>query len=84
MSIYIVYNKTCIAEDLIDLFYEEIIYKYSIPKGIVLDRGSIFTSTVGGRSLGLYIRLISCVCSEVEGVFDQRSDLAGITREEVW
>jgi hypothetical protein len=45
MSIYIIYNKTCIAEDLIDLFYEEIIYKYGIPKGIVLDRDSIFTST---------------------------------------
>jgi hypothetical protein len=45
MSIYIAYNKTCIAEDLIDLFYEEIIYKYGIPKDIVLDRGSIFTST---------------------------------------
>jgi hypothetical protein len=44
MSIYIVYNKTCIVEDLIDLFYEEIICKYSIPKGIVLDRGSVFTS----------------------------------------
>jgi hypothetical protein len=40
--------------------------------------------SVGGRSLGLYIRLISCVCLEVEGVFDQRSDLVGITREEVW
>jgi hypothetical protein len=45
ISIYITYNKTCIAEDLIDLFYEEVIYKYGIPKGIVLDRGSIFTST---------------------------------------
>jgi hypothetical protein len=45
MSIYIVCNKTYTAEDLIDLFYEEIIYKYGIPKGIVLDRGSIFTST---------------------------------------
>jgi hypothetical protein len=44
MSIYIVYNKTYIVEDLIDLFYEEIIYKYGIPKGIVLDRSSIFTS----------------------------------------
>jgi hypothetical protein len=44
MSIYIAYNKTCIVEDLTDLFYEEIIYKYGIPKGIVSDRGSIFTS----------------------------------------
>jgi hypothetical protein len=42
------------------------------------------TNYVGGRSLGLYIRLISCVCSEVEGVFDQRSNSVGITREEVW
>jgi hypothetical protein len=38
---------------------------------------------IHNRSLGLYIRLISCVCLEAEGVFDQRSDLAGITREEV-
>jgi hypothetical protein len=28
------------------------------------------TNYIGGRSLGLYIRLISYVCSEVEGVFD--------------
>jgi hypothetical protein len=44
MSIYITYNKTCTAEDLVDLFYEEVICKYGIPKGIVLDRGSVFTS----------------------------------------
>jgi penicillin V acylase-like amidase (Ntn superfamily) len=44
MSIYIAYNKTCTAEDLADLFYEEVICKYSIPKGIVSDRGSVFTS----------------------------------------
>jgi hypothetical protein len=44
ISIYIAYNKIYIVEDLTDLFYEEVIYKYSIPKGIMLDRGSIFTS----------------------------------------
>jgi hypothetical protein len=44
MSIYIACNKTCIAENLADLFFEEIICKYSIPNRIVLDRGSIFTS----------------------------------------
>jgi hypothetical protein len=27
-------------------------------------------SSIGGRFLGLYIRLISYVCLEVEGVFD--------------
>jgi hypothetical protein len=44
ISIYIAYNKTYITEDLINLFYKEIIYKYGIPKGIVLDRSSVFTS----------------------------------------
>jgi transposase InsO family protein len=44
MSIYIACNKTCTAEDLADLFHEEIICKYGIPKGIVSDRGSVFTS----------------------------------------
>jgi hypothetical protein len=44
-AIYILCNKTCTAEDLADIFYEEIICKYSVPQGIVSDRGSVFTST---------------------------------------
>jgi penicillin V acylase-like amidase (Ntn superfamily) len=44
-AIYIPYNKTYTIEDLTNIFYKEIICKYSVPKGIVLDRGSVFTST---------------------------------------
>jgi hypothetical protein len=44
MSIYIAFNKIYIVENLMDLFYKEIICKYGIPNGIVLDRGSVFTS----------------------------------------
>jgi hypothetical protein len=40
IAIYIPYNKTCTIEELADIFYEEIIYKYRVPQGIVLDRGS--------------------------------------------
>ena len=41
---YIVYNKIYIAEKLVALFYDEIICRYSIPNGIVSDRGSVFIS----------------------------------------
>jgi transposase InsO family protein len=44
MAIYIPCNKTCTAEELADIFYEEIICKYGVPQGIVSDRGSVFTS----------------------------------------
>jgi uncharacterized membrane protein len=42
---YIPYNKTYTSVQLTDLFIKEIVCKYSMLKGIVLDRGSIFTST---------------------------------------
>jgi hypothetical protein len=41
---YIPCNKTCTAEELATLFYTEIVCRYGIPKGIVSDRGSVFTS----------------------------------------
>jgi len=44
MARYIPCNKTCTAEQLASLFHEEIICRYGVPKGIVSDRGSVFTS----------------------------------------
>jgi hypothetical protein len=41
---YIPYNKTCTSVQLTDLFIKEIVYKYGMLKGIMSDRGSIFTS----------------------------------------
>lgn len=44
MARYIPCNKTCTAERLASLFYDEIICRYGVPNGIVSDRGSVFTS----------------------------------------
>ena len=44
MSRYIPCKKTCTAEKLVTLFYEEVICRYGVPNGIVSDRGSVFTS----------------------------------------
>ena len=41
---YVPCNKTCIAEKLVSMFYDEIIYRYGVLNGIVSDRGSVFTS----------------------------------------
>jgi len=41
---YLPCNKTCTAVQLTDLFIKEIVSKYGVPKGIVSDRGSVFTS----------------------------------------
>jgi hypothetical protein len=41
---YIPYNKTCTSAQLADIFVKEIVCKYGMPKGIVSDRGSVFTS----------------------------------------
>lgn len=41
---YIPCNKTCTADELATLFYTEIVCRYGVPKGIVSDRGSVFTS----------------------------------------
>jgi hypothetical protein len=38
---YLPCNKTYTSVQLTDLFIKEIVYKYSIPKGIVSDRGSV-------------------------------------------
>jgi hypothetical protein len=41
---YIPCNKTYTLAQLADIFVKEIVYKYGMPKGIVSDRGSVFTS----------------------------------------
>jgi hypothetical protein len=41
---YIPCNKTCTSAQLADIFVKEIVCKYGMPKGIVSDRGSVFTS----------------------------------------
>lgn len=43
-SIYIPITKKLTNSMLADLFLEKVFVNYSIPKGIILDRGSIFTS----------------------------------------
>lgn len=44
MSKYIPCNKTCTAEELCTLIFDHIVCKYGMPRGIVTDRGSVFTS----------------------------------------
>lgn len=44
MSRYIPTNKTYLVIDLVDLFIDKIIKNYGMLKGIVSDRGSVFTS----------------------------------------
>ena len=44
MARYIPTTKTVTAVELADLFFEEIICRFGVPKGCVTDRGSVFTS----------------------------------------
>jgi hypothetical protein len=41
---YVLYNKICIAEKLVLMFYNKIICHYSILNSIVPDYSSVFTS----------------------------------------
>ena len=41
---YLPTNKTTAAVDLADIFFDEVVLKFGCPKGIVTDRGSVFTS----------------------------------------
>ena len=41
---YLSITTTIDAAALAELFYVEIVYRYGMPKGIVNDRGSVFTS----------------------------------------
>lgn len=45
MARYIPTSKTLTAIELADIFFQEIVCQYGTPKGIVSDRGSIFTSS---------------------------------------
>ena len=44
MARYIPITKTVTAVELADLFFEEIICRFGVPKECVTDRGSVFTS----------------------------------------
>ena len=44
MSLYIPAKKTWRAEDLADSFVKRVISRFGVPKGVVLDRGSVFIS----------------------------------------
>jgi hypothetical protein len=44
MNLYIPTTKTCTAADLALIFRDEVVRHYGLPRGIVSDRGSIFTS----------------------------------------
>jgi hypothetical protein len=42
---YIPYNKIVDTKELVDIIIDKVIYPYSILEGIVIDRGSVFTSS---------------------------------------
>ena len=44
MAFYIPTTKTCTAEDLVDLLLDSVIRRFGVLRGIVSDRGSVFTS----------------------------------------
>lgn len=44
MSVYIPSTKRCTAVELAQLLLDEVVRHYGVPKGIVSDRGSLFTS----------------------------------------
>ena len=44
MNLYVPTTKTCTAAMLADILRDEVIRHYGVPRGIVTDRGSLFTS----------------------------------------
>jgi hypothetical protein len=44
MNIYIPINKTCDSVELTSLLMDVVVRRYRVPKGIISDRGSVFTS----------------------------------------
>ena len=44
MSLYIPVKKTITAEEMATVFLRRVVRYFGVPKGIVLDRGSVFTS----------------------------------------
>ena len=44
MALYLPIVKTITATELADLFLNEVVRRFGAPRGIMSDRGSIFTS----------------------------------------
>jgi hypothetical protein len=44
MNIYVPTNKTCDSVELTSLLIDVVVYRYGVLKGIISDRGSMFTS----------------------------------------
>jgi hypothetical protein len=44
INIYILTTKTCDSMELTSLLIDAVVYRYGVPKGIISDRGSLFTS----------------------------------------
>jgi hypothetical protein len=44
MNIYILINKTYDSIELISLLIDVVIYRYGVLKGIISNRGSVFTN----------------------------------------
>jgi transposase InsO family protein len=44
MSLYIPVKKTITAEEMATVFLRRVVRYFGVPKGIVLDQGSVFTS----------------------------------------
>ena len=45
IAVYITTTKRYISAELTSLLEERVIIRFRVPEGIVLDRGSVFTST---------------------------------------
>ena len=45
MVYYLATTKTITAVELVDLFFNKIVYYFSIPASIISNRGSVFIST---------------------------------------
>jgi hypothetical protein len=44
MNIYVLTNKTCDSVELASLLMDAVVHRYGVLKGIISDRGSVFTS----------------------------------------
>jgi hypothetical protein len=44
INIYMLINKTCDSVELASLLIDAVVYRYRVLKGIISDRGSMFTS----------------------------------------
>jgi hypothetical protein len=44
MNIYVLINKICDSVELASLLIDTVMYRYGVLKGIISDRGSVFTS----------------------------------------